>query len=435
MLTWKQNLKHLTKKEYDLLYHMCRLSKNVYNEALYNIRQFYFLNEQYLNYNANYPLMKTSPNYKRLGANVAQQTMRCVDAAFQSYFGLLDTVKKNKFSPREINIPRYLDKDALYPLHFPQASTKDGYFLVSMSPELKRSTITRIRIKIPPQIVDKRIRQIHIVPKCKGKFFEVRYIFEEDNVVKDSSLDFSKILAIDPGVNNFATCATSDFDAFIIDGKYLKSINQWYNKELARLSTIKDYQDLNKQWTNKQYLITRKRDRRIQDYIYCSAKYIITYCIENNIGNIVFGYNEDFQEIKQRKKDTQQNFKFLPYGKMKARLKFLCEKHGINFVVQEESYTSKASFFDNDEMPIWNPRNPVEGKFSGSRVSRGRYRTSNKTYLNADVNGALNIMRKSKLNDIAPDIKQCSGHVISPLRIRCTPQGLQLLKKNLMKLR
>ena len=85
-------------------------------------------------------------------------------------------------------------------------------------------------------------------------------------------------------------------------------------------------------------------------------------------------------------------------------------------------------------MPIWNPRNPVKGEFSGSRVSRGRYRTSNTTYLNADVNGALNIMRKSKLNDITPDIKQCRGAVITPLRIRCTPQGIQLLKKNLVEL-
>lgn len=430
MLTWKQNLKHLTKKEYDLLYHMCRLSKNVYNEALYNIRQYYFLQGEYLNYNANYPLMKVSSNYKQLGANVAQQTMRCVDAAFQSYFRLLDAVKKNKFSPREINIPRYLDKDGLYPLHFPQASTKDGYFLVSMSPELKKSNTTRIRIKIPPQIVDKRIHQIHIVPKCKGKFFEVRYMFEEDRFVKGSSLDFSKILAIDPGINNFATCATSDYDAFIVDGKYLKSMNQWYNKELARLSTIKDHQGLEKQWTNRQYLITRKRDRRIQDYIYCSSKYIVNYCIDHKIGNIVFGYNEGFQEIKQKHKNVKQNFKFLPYGRLKSRLKFLCEQHGIKFHIQEESYTSLSSFFDNDEIPVWNPQNPKQGTFSGSRVSRGLYRTSNKTYLNADVNGALNIMRKSKLNDIKPDIKQCRGHVISPLRIRCTPKRIQLLKKN-----
>lgn len=431
MLTWKQNLKHLTKKEYDLLYHMCRLSKNVYNEALYNIRQFYFLNEQYLNYNANYPLMKMSSNYKQLGANVAQQTMRCVDAAFQSYFRLLDAVKKNKFSPREINIPRYLDKDGLYPLHFPQASTKDGYFLVSMSPELKRSTTTRIRIKIPPQIVDKRIRQIHIVPKCKGKFFEVRYMFDDpENEKINNDLDFSKVLAIDPGVNNFATCATSEYDAFIIDGKHLKSINQWYNKELARLSSIKDHQGLNKRWTHKQYLITRKRDRRIQDYIYCSAKYIVNYCIENHIGNLVFGYSDGFQEIKNKHKHVKQNFKFLPYGRMKERLKFLCERAGIHYIVQEESYTSLASFFDNDEMPIWNPQNPKQGTFSGSRIHRGLYRTSNKTYLNADVNGALNIMRKSKLNDIKPDIEQCRGSVITPLRIRCTPQGIQLLKKN-----
>jgi len=422
MLTWKQNLKHLTKKEYEYLLHLCRLSKNVYNEALYNIRQHYFIQGEYLQYTSNFRLMKSSENYLRLGGGISQQTMRCVDAAFKSFFALLEGVKKNKFSPREINIPRYLDKDGLYPLHFTDIKLdKNGSFLVPVSRVLRNETTVRIRLRCPPQIRNKHIRQIHIVPKCKGKYFEARYIFDEEIKIEKPQLDASKVLAIDPGVNNFATCATSDYDAFIIDGKHLKSINQWYNKELARLSTIKDHQYLNKVHTRRQYRLSLKRDRRIQDYIYCSAKYIVNYCIENHIGNLVFGYSDGFQEMKQKHKNVKQNFKFLPYGKMKERLKFLCERAGINYRIQEESYTSLASFFDNDEMPVWNPQNPKQGTFSGSRVRRGLYRTSNKTYLNADVNGALNIMRKSKLNDITPDIKQCRGAVITPLRIRCVP--------------
>lgn len=420
MITWKQNLKHLSVQEYEYLLHLCRLSKNVYNEALYNIRQHYFIEGSYLRYEANFYQMKDSDNYRRLGGSISQQTMRCVDAAFKSFFSMLDGVKKNKFSSRQVNIPRYLEKDGLYPLHLVNIRIDDeGRFLVPVSRLLRKEYDVRVKIKCPPKIRDKHIHQVHIIPKCNGKFFEVRYIFDEPDVEKPELCD-SKVLAIDLGVDNFATCVTSDYDAFIVDGKCLKSINQWYNKELARLSSIKDHQGI-KVNTKRQYLLTLKRDRRIQDYIYCSAKYIINYCIENKIGNIVIGYNDGFQEIRKVSKKVKQNFKFLPYGKLKSRIKFLCEMYGINYTVQEESYTSQASFFDNDSIPIWNPVNPVDKNFSGRRISRGIYRTSSGKLINADVNAALNIMKKSKLNDIKPDIKQCRGQVISPVRIICTP--------------
>lgn len=418
MITWKQNLKHLSKDEYFLLKEMCHLSKNVYNEALYNIRQHYFAENQYLRYEANYPLMKVSDNYSRLGANISQQTMRCVDAAFKSFFSLLDLVKKNKFSPSAVKIPKYLDKDGLYPLHLSQAQIKNGKFLVPMSPEMKRESDVRIRIAIPPQILDKKIRQIHIIPKHNGRYFEVRYMFDEDEIEKPE-LDFGKVLAIDVGVNNFATCVTNNFDAFIIDGKYLKSTNQWYNKELARLSSIKDHQKI-KGYTNLQYRITEKRNRRIQDYIYCTAKYIVNYCIENKIGNIVFGYNDGFTQNPNLGRVNNQNFVMIPFGRLKNRLKFLCQRYGINFVQQEESYTSQASFFDNDGIPVWNPRNPIEKKFSGKRVKRGLYITSNGQQINADVNAALNILKKGNISEFANKQipRNARGNVIIPSKIR-----------------
>ena len=397
---------------------MCHLSKNVYNEALYNIRQHYFAESQYLRYEANYPLMKVSDNYSRLGANISQQTMRCVDAAFKSFFSLLNIVKKNKFSPNAVRIPKYLDKNGLYPLHLSQAQIKDGKFLVPMSPEMKKESDVRIRIAIPPQILDKKIRQIHIIPKHNGRYFEVRYMFDEDEIEKPE-LDFGKVLAIDVGVNNFATCVTNNFDAFIIDGKYLKSTNQWYNKELSRLSSIKDHQKI-KGYTNLQYGITEKRNRRIQDYIYCTAKYIVNYCIENKIGNIVFGYNDGFTQNPNLGKVNNQNFVMIPFGRLKNRLKFLCQRYGINFVEQEESYTSQASFFDNDEIPVWNPRNPIEKKFSGKRVKRGLYITSNGQQINADVNAALNILKKSNISEFAQKQipRNARGKVTIPSKIR-----------------
>lgn len=414
MKSWKQNLKHLTSKQYQMLREMCHLSKNVYNESLYNIRQHYFSEGSYLRYEANYPLMKTSENYKRLGANVAQQTMRNADYSFKSFFGLLKLAKSGKYESWRVRLPHYLPKDGLFKLCLTQAQIKDGKFRVPVSPELRKEYPEKIMIGIPEYIQDKKIHQIHIVPKHNGKFFEVVYMFD-DKEPEQVKLDSSKFLGIDLGVNNLATCVTNEGKSFIIDGKKLKSINQWYNKELSRLSGIKDKQKI-KGFTNQQYLITRKRNNRVQNYLYCAAKKIIQYCLDNHIGNIVVGYNDGFQEDPNLGKVNNQNFVMIPLGKLKSRLEYLCKQYGIHFVLQEESYTSKASFLDNDEMPKWNPQNPKQGSFLGKRVYRGLYKTSTGYKFNADVNAALNILRKSKLVDLS--VLQRRGDVNTPLRIR-----------------
>lgn len=414
MKTWKQNLKHLTSKQYQMLREMCHLSKNVYNESVYNIRQHYFAEGTYLRYEANYPLMKNSTNYKKLGANVAQQSMRCADQAFKSFFGLLKIAKSGKYESWRIRLPKYLPKDGVYKICFTQAQIKDGKFRVPVSSEMRKEFNEKLLISIPPYLHDKRIRQIHIVPKHNGKFFEVNYMFDDVEPEK-FELDKTKFLVIDLGINNFATCVTNNGDSFLLDGRKLKSYNQWYNKQLARLSSIKDHQKI-KGCTNLQYLITRKRNNRVQNYIYCAAKYIINYCQNNEIGNIVIGYNDGFQESVNLGKVNNQNFVMIPFGRFKNRLEYLCKQCRINFILQEESYTSKASFFDNDEMPKWNPLNPENKNFSGKRIKRGLYQTSKRYRFNADVNAALNILKKSNLTDLT--VLQDRGKVNMPLRIR-----------------
>ena len=422
--TWKQNLKHLNKNEYLMLREMCHLAKNVYNTALYNIRQHYFAEGSFLRYEANYHLMKMDPNYKLLGVQVAQQTMRCVDAAFRSFFKLLSMAKNKQYSCGKVGLPKYLDKDGFYPIHIPTAHIKNKCFIVSTSPELKHKYGGALKIRVPDKLLDKDIRQIHIIPKYNGKYFEVRYMFEDDTDYKQQAqnLDETKFLGIYLGVNNLATCVTNTGESFIIDGKELKSINQWYNKEIARLSSIKDHQGI-KRRTKKQFVITQKRNRRIQDKIYCAAKYIVNYCLENNIGNIVVGYNDGFQQNVKLGKVNNQNFVMLPLGKFKERIALLCDRYGIKFTLQEESYTSQASFFDNDYIPTWNPRNPHQGNFSGRRTYRGLYKRQNGNVLNADVNGALNILRKSNLTDLT--VLQARGNVVMPTRIRLSSQTLQ----------
>lgn len=416
--TWKCNLKHLKSKEYEFLKEMCHLSKNVYNESIYNIRQHYFTEGTYLRYEANFGQMKYSENYQNLGSNISQQSMRAADQSFKSFFALKKKASEGKYENWKVEMPKYLDKDEFYPVVFSHAGEADistGRFKVPVSKYFREKyDAIKLYIDVPEFIRDKKVHVISIVPKHRGCYFEARFVFESKGLENNHALDTSKALGIDFGVNNLCTCVTSDSNSFIIDGKKIKSINQWYNKENARLSSERS-SDV-KTWTKRQYLLARKRNRRVDDIIYKSANYIINYCSEHHIGNIVVGYNDGFQNKANIGKVNNQKFTMLPYGRLKDRIKYLCDKAGINFILQEESYTSKASFYDKDEIPVWNPVKPRDSKFSGDRVTRGLYKTATGQFVNADVNGALNILRKS--NVVSLNALYSSGVVLTPTRVK-----------------
>ena len=160
----------------------------------------------------------------------------------------------------------------------------------------------------------------------------------------------------------------------------------------------------------------RKRNNRVNDYISKAAKRIINYCIEHKIGKLVCGYNATFQRNSKLGKANNQNFVNIPYGSLRAKLEYLCQLNGISFTEQEESYTSKASFWDRDDMPVYNADNPQKYAFSGKRIFRGLYKTSTGRRLNADVNGALNTLRKSNVVDLS--VLYSRGELNTPVRIR-----------------
>lgn len=416
--TWKCSLKNLTSKEYEFLREMCHLSKNVYNESVYNIRQHYFAEGTYLRYESNFGQMKDSENYKNLGSNISQQSMRAADQAFKSFFALKKKAKEGQYENWKVKLPSYLSKDGFYPVVFSHAGESDlskGTFKVPVSKYFREKySKIKLLLKVPKYVQDKKVHIISIVPRNNGKFFEARFVFE-DSECKPASLNYSKALGIDLGVSNLCTCVTTDNKSFILDGRKLKSINQWYNKENARLSSEKDKQKLKEQ-THRQCLLARKQNRRIDDIVYKSAKHVVNYCLNNQIGNIVIGYNDGFQQNANLGKVNNQHFVMIPVGKLKERISYLCSKTGIKFVLQEESYTSQASFYDRDEMPVWNPVKPEQGNFSGKRIKRGLYQTADNKLFNADVNGALNILRKS--NVVSLDALYSSGVVLTPTRVR-----------------
>jgi putative transposase len=297
-------------------------------------------------------------------------------------------------------------------LIIPRFKVKDGFFSVPMSNSFKKE-YGEVKLPFPERLAGKQVKEIRVIPKHNCEYFEAEFIYvqEEENL----NLDTNNALAVDFGLDNLATCITNTGASFIVDGKKLKSINQWYNKKNARLQSIKDKQGI-KGVTRLQYINTENRNNRVNYYMNKTARIIVNYCIEKNIGNIVVGYNPDWKRNIDIGKSNNQKFTQIPYGNLRSKLQSLCERYGINYVEQEESYTSKADFFANDTLPVYNADNPQEHKFSGKRISRGQYKTCQGTIINADCNGALNILRKSSLIDLT--VLQGRGCLDQPERIR-----------------
>lgn len=413
-LTVKQQVKHLSNEQYLCLRELCHVAKNLVNQAIYNVRQYYLQEKKYLNYEKNYVLLKDSENYKILNSNMSQQILKEVDGSFKSFFALLKFVKKGKYRYQDIKLPYYLPKDGYATLVIQMFTIKDGVLTVPFSQGYKKLH-KAVTIKVPPVLLDKKVKEIRIIPKQRAKFFEIQYTYKQDCIQRD--LDNTQALALDLGVNNLVTGVTSGGKSFILDGRKLKSVNQYYNKRIAKLQGILDRQYPDEHRRSKQMkALTRYRNNYVNDYMSKVAKQVVTYCVTNNIGVLVVGYNVTFQRGSRMGKRNNQTFVMIPFGKLREKLEYLCELNGIMYIEQEESYTSKASFFDKDELPVYNNDNPKEYIFSGRRIHRGLYKSGNGYIFNADVNGALNILRKS--NVVSLNVLYARGDVDTPARIR-----------------
>ena len=410
-LTLKQQVKHLSKKEFKNLKYLCHIAKNLKNQAIYNVRQHYFKNKKYLSYNENYKMLKNSENYMNLNSNMAQQILKEVDESFKSFFALLKLTKNGQYNSK-IKLPNYLAKDGFTTLIIGFVRLKDDMLIVPYSNSFKK-THQEVKVKLPSVLKDKKIKEIRIIPKQHSRYFEIQYTYEVKEIQRE--LNKENVLGIDLGIDNLCTCVTNAGASFIIDGRKLKSINQYYNKINAKLQSIKDKQKIERT-TLRQKRITRKRNNRINDYLSKAARTIVNYCLNNDIGKLVLGYNEDFQRNSNIGSINNQNFVNIPYGKLRDKLIYLCKLYGIEFKLQEESYTSKASFFDRDKIPIYDKENLQEYIFSGKRIKRGLYQTSTGKLINADCNGALNILRKSKVVDLS--VLYNRGELNTPKRIR-----------------
>ena len=409
-LTQINVIRKLSKREYFQLQELCFFANCLYNFGLYNVRQKFFQDKTFLKYAKNEPQCKNNENYKLLQANMAQQVLRDVDDAFKSFFGSVGKVKTAR-------PPKYRKKGGLYQLTISGNSinVKDGYLTIPASRTYSNILNDhKIKIKFPERLVGKKIKEVKIIPCNGGKYFKIAYCFE----IKEEKLKLNRenSLAIDLGLDNLATCVTNAGTSFIMDGRKVKSINRHWNKRKAFLQSILMKQKQPQYFSNLIGRITLKRNNRINDCLKKTARYIVNFCIENDIGSLICGYNPDFKREINLGSKTNQNFTQISFGALRQQLKTLCERYGMNYMEQEESYTSKASFLDSDEIPVFDAEKPYEGKFSGKRIKRGLYRSKSGKIINADVNGAANILRKSKQNFNFEEL--CEGLLVSPLRIR-----------------
>ena len=381
----------LNSPEKDVLTNLCRLSKNLFNVGLYTVRQYFFQEQKYLSYESNYHLCKENENYQLLATDCGQQTLKYVDRCFKAFFKLLSMKKEGVYQER-INLPRYLPKDGYFPLIIPirkrhDFGKDDWKFKIPTSRQYTREHGS-VYITVPPNLRSKRIKEIRILPKQRSRFLDAAFIYESSD--EQINVTTQDAISIDFGLNNLATVVSTTNESFIIDGLWLKSKNQWFNKKRAKLIHHKDKQGIN-YLTKQEAWLSYRRKNQVNNYLNKAARYIINFCLSRRIGTIIVGYNPTLKQNSNMGKRNNQNFVNIPIFTLRAKLESLCERYGLNYVEQEESYTSKASAVDRDEMPVYNADNPVKVKFSGRRVKRGLFKTKAGHLVSADANGALNI--------------------------------------------
>lgn len=362
--------------KFKIIDEMCFHSKNLYNEANYVIRQKFIESGEYINYYDMNKEFKTHDNYKACFSQPTNCTLRLLDKNWKSYFrGIKDWKEHPEKYLGMPKLPKYLPKDGRFPWMIPNNQLYYDY---------EKSTIyIRNRLMNDYDWYSRclgRPIQVRFIPHDNYYTMEIIYEIEVEDIDKEKVS--SRIAAIDIGVDNLVTMTNNVMESpIIISGKILKSINQQYNKERAKIQS--DLMKRNGQhWSKKLETMSYKRNQRIRNYMHNTSAYIIKWCIEHNIDTLVVGKNDTWKQEKKH----MQNFTAIPYEMLLLQLQYKCENAGIKYIEVNEAYTSGTSYLDNEA--------PTKENYNKERrVQRGLFQAKN-TLINADVNGSLQIMRK-----------------------------------------
>lgn len=335
--------------------------------------------------------------YRDLPAKTSQQILRNLNKDWRGFFKAIKDFSKDpsKYTSKP-NIPGYKKKDGRAKLSFTYQQCKiiDGYVTFPG---------TELTLKIGIETSELELKEVRIVPM--GVNYKIELVWNKKKSKENSNLDKNAYMGIDLGVSNFATLTNNiGLNPIIINGRELKSMNQYYNKKRAELQSklpfYKTADDSMEQisWSEKLFLLTEKRNNKITDFMHNASSFVIDYCLKSKIATIVIGLNDDWKQQLNIGNKNNQNFVSIPFRKFINQIQYKAEDVGITVIVREESYTSKASFFDLDEIPTYKRGNKTKYVFSGKRKYRGLYITKDDKYINADVNGSYNILRKEYPN-------------------------------------
>ena len=388
---------------YKELDHLCFLSKNLYNVTLYTIRQHYFNTKKYKSYFSIVSdfTKENQVDFRALPAKVSRYTIQLVDQNMKSFFALLKKKQANKYD-KSVGLPKYLDKTkGRQVVHYNKQSLslkKDGFI------KLSKSSI-EIQTKVPKN----EIQYLKLVP-CGNHIKVMIGYYKTKKKTKNTQ---KRIASIDIGQNNLMTVTSNVFHPIIYNGKPVKSINQFYNKILAKeQSKLKKVNNVN--WSKKLGKLTLWRENQINNYFHKVTTHFVNYCIVRDIDTVIVGRNQQWKDSINLGKKVNQNFVTIPFGRLYDLLKYKLELNGITYIETEESHTSKCSFIDKEEICH-------HDSYVGRRIKRGLFKSKNGKNYNADINGSLNILRKymTKIGTYTDDLhEELVKHMATPKKIK-----------------
>jgi putative transposase len=389
-------------------------SKNLYNAALYEMRQAFIHQSIYLTFEEMDKLMQPHEAYRALPAKVAQQVLKQLADAWKAFREAKAAYEEDpsKFTGRP-RLPKYKHKTEgrnllIYTLQALSGGRGNG--------ALQRGSIkpSMLPIEVQTQQDPKQIDEVRIVPR--NGYYVVEVIYGKSPIWAQGDPTFC--VAIDLGVTNLAaiTSNRAGFVPRLVNGRTLKAINQWYNKRMKELILCLPKEERDRT-TKQMERITNKRNRQVNHYLHAASKRIIDFLVEQGVGTIIIGKNPLWKQVVGMGRHNNQNFVSIPHARFIDMLTYKAALVGIQVELQEESYTSQASFLDLDPIPTYQPDDKTEYAFSGKRIGRRNrlYRTKGGRIICADVNGSYNILRKRK-----PDAFTAEGlaaYVVQPLRL------------------
>ena len=365
------------------------LSTLLYNQGRHFINEHYNKESKFLSYSDLDKLLKnlTELNfYKQIcKAQVAQQCLRQLNSNYTSYFKALKDYKKNPSKYKGIpKPPKFKTEQNLITFTNQSIKIKDQFIVIDKEH----------KVHIPNEVYKEELnnfKTISFIPFYNRIKVVIAYETKELN----SDLNLNDYLSIDLGMNNLCSCVSKD-DCFILNGKPLKSMNQFYNKKLGKLQSerphVEEKQDFNYN-SSKIDNLSHKRNKKINDFLHKTSKYLVDFCVKHKIGTIVIGRNKEWKDSIQNGRFTNQKFIYIPFYKLFKMLEYKCKRIGINLIEQEESYTSKCDALSFERIEF-------HKIYLGKRTKRGMFKSGIGKVINADINGALNILRKYLIKNV-----------------------------------